>query len=143
MLVKVVDGKVDIFPYSINNLKKDNPNISFPLEINNNLLAEYSVFPVVTLDKPQCDLLTQYYSHGYPYLSIEGSWTVSWEVFNKPQAEAEKNVRDKRKSLIAETDYLALSDTTLTPEMTAYRQALRDITTQEGFPYNVVWPVKP
>lgn len=46
-------------------------------------------------------------------------------------------------SPMAETDYLALSDTTLTPEMTAYRQALRDITTQEGFPYNVVWPVKP
>ena len=39
-----------------------------------------------------------------------------------------ENLRAKRNSLIAETDYLALSDQTMTAEMTAYRQALRDIT---------------
>jgi hypothetical protein len=38
------------------------------------------------------------------------------------------NLRFKRNSLLAQTDYLALSDQTMTAEMTAYRQALRDIT---------------
>jgi hypothetical protein len=37
-------------------------------------------------------------------------------------------LRSKRNSLLSATDYLALSDNTMTPEMTAYRQALRDIT---------------
>ena len=37
-------------------------------------------------------------------------------------------LRTKRNSLLAQTDYLALSDQTMTAEMTAYRQALRDIT---------------
>lgn len=37
-------------------------------------------------------------------------------------------LRRKRNRLIAQTDYLALSDQTMTAEMTAYRQALRDIT---------------
>ena len=37
-------------------------------------------------------------------------------------------LRAKRNKLLAETDYLALSDQTMTAEMTAYRQALRDIT---------------
>jgi len=52
-------------------------------------------------------------------------------------------VREKRNSLLAETDYLALSDTTLSSEMSTYRQALRDVTSQAGFPTNVTWPPKP
>ena len=52
-------------------------------------------------------------------------------------------IRSQRNSLLAETDYLALSDTTLTSDMATYRQALRDVTTQAGFPTNVSWPVKP
>ena len=39
-----------------------------------------------------------------------------------------EDVRAKRNRLIAETDHLALSDQTLSTEMTTYRQALRDIT---------------
>ena len=38
------------------------------------------------------------------------------------------NLREKRNSLLAQTDYLALSDQTMSAEMTTYRQALRDIT---------------
>ena len=49
-------------------------------------------------------------------------------------------IRAKRNSLLSETDYLALSDTTLSSDMAAYRQALRDVTSQAGFPTNVTWP---
>ena len=56
------------------------------------------------------------------------------------------NVRIKRNLLIAETDYLALSDQTLSSEMNTYRQQLRDITngldTVEKV-NNVTWPTKP
>ena len=55
-------------------------------------------------------------------------------------------IREKRNILIAETDYLALSDHTLSSDMTTYRQALRDITngvdTVEKA-NNVTWPTKP
>jgi len=39
-----------------------------------------------------------------------------------------ENLRFKRNNLLAQTDYLALSDQTMSAEMTTYRQALRDIT---------------
>ena len=52
-------------------------------------------------------------------------------------------VRRERNALIAETDWWATSDRTMTAEQTAYRQALRDITDQAGFPHEVVWPTKP
>ena len=52
-------------------------------------------------------------------------------------------IRAERDRLLAETDYLALSDNTMSAEMIAYRQALRNITGQAGFPYSVTWPTKP
>jgi len=55
-------------------------------------------------------------------------------------------LRKKRNNLIAETDYLALSDQTMSAEMTTYRQALRDITnglTTVADVEAVVFPEKP
>jgi predicted glycosyl hydrolase (DUF1957 family) len=57
---------------------------------------------------------------------------------------AEKNLnRIVRDTLLAATDVWALSDRTMTAEQTAYRQALRDITDQAGFPTDITWPTKP
>ena len=55
---------------------------------------------------------------------------------------AESN-RTKRDGLLAATDYFALTDVTMDAPMTSYRQALRDITAQEGFPNDVGWPSLP
>ena len=59
---------------------------------------------------------------------------------------AMQSLRAKRNALLASTDYLALSDNTLSSEMSAYRQALRDIT--EGLSTveqvnSIVFPTKP
>ncbi len=55
----------------------------------------------------------------------------------------EEQVRQERDRFLAETDWWATSDRTMTAEQTAYRQALRDITGQAGFPTNITWPTKP
>lgn len=54
-----------------------------------------------------------------------------------------KLLREERNKRLAETDYLALADVTLTDEMRAYRQALRDLPANTADPANPVWPVKP
>jgi hypothetical protein len=56
------------------------------------------------------------------------------------------SLRQKRNALLSATDYLALSDNTLSSEMSAYRQSLRDLT--EGLSTveqvnSIVFPVKP
>lgn len=53
------------------------------------------------------------------------------------------SLRTKRNQLLAETDYLALSDVTLSSDMTTYRQALRDLPANTSDPANPTWPVKP
>lgn len=52
-------------------------------------------------------------------------------------------LREERNRRLAETDYLALSDVTLSSEMTTYRQALRDLPANTTDPANPVWPTKP
>ena len=70
----------------------------------------------------------------------------SWLTKAK-QAELDKlakEVREKRNQLLAETDFYFLSDRELDSAkrgaLEAYRQALRDITKQKGFPYEIKWP---
>lgn len=59
-------------------------------------------------------------------------------------ATAERN-RKTRDDKLAETDFYALTDVTLTAEMTTYRQALRDITAHANWPNlnDDDWPAKP
>ena len=53
-------------------------------------------------------------------------------------------LRIERNSLLAETDYLGLPDLGgFSAEMTAYRQALRDLPANTTDPANPVWPTKP
>ena len=52
-------------------------------------------------------------------------------------------LRKERNRRLAQTDYLALSDVTLSSEMTTYRQALRDLPANTTDPANPVWPTKP
>ena len=70
----------------------------------------------------------------------EAAWAAG--AFDRAIAE----VRSKRDRLLAETDYLALSDQTLTSAMTTYRTNLRDITngvTTVEQVDAITWPTKP
>ena len=65
----------------------------------------------------------------------------------QPQADVEAQVLSKRSALLQGSDWTQLPDVPLTDEQKAawatYRQELRDIPQQSGYPYNVVWPTPP
>ena len=52
-------------------------------------------------------------------------------------------VRRDRDNRLSQTDYLALSDGTLTADMTAYREALRDVPEDNADVESITWPTKP
>ena len=60
-------------------------------------------------------------------------------------ATAAAGVRTTRNAKLVETDWMGMSDVTMSAEMATYRQALRDITAHENFPNlaNEDWPAKP
>ena len=68
---------------------------------------------------------------------------LSAKVTEVQAAEPLELLREKRNALLAETDWWANSDLTMTAEQTAYRQALRDITDSYTSLEDVVWPTKP
>lgn len=66
---------------------------------------------------------------------------AAWQAGRKPRAEAEARAeRDKRLTLC---DWRACSDLVLSQAWAAYRQQLRDVPQQEGFPDVIVWPEVP
>lgn len=69
---------------------------------------------------------------------------VAWSKQNVDASKAEA-ARDLRNALLAETDWTQGEDIPVTIKSAhkTYRQALRDVPQQAGFPDNIQWPVKP
>ena len=69
---------------------------------------------------------------------------TAWD--NAALARALAGMRGRRNQLLAETDFYALSDVTLSDDMTTYRQALRDLPAGKDTVAkvnNATWPTKP
>lgn len=95
MYIKLTNGTPE--PYSINQLRSDNPQVSFPAEIPNVLLAEYDVFPIVTITpQPEHAETEVVESAGFAQLE-DGSWTQAWTVRPMTAQELEQLARQKDK----------------------------------------------
>ena len=86
--------------------------------------------------------------HDILFSNNPSDFGITWDQIQAKVTELEnglplEQVRDYRNILLAETDWWANSDLTITAEQTAYRQALRDITDTYTSLDDVVWPTKP
>lgn len=150
MYVKTQNNEIVKYPYSVEQFRTDNPNTSFPAEVSDDLLAEHDVYPVGYQPAPAYDPATQRMVVSSQPSLIDGSWVLTKSIEDKTAeqitaytASKESEVRTHRNTLLAETDWCALSDVTMSADMTSYRQALRDVPEQAGFPHSVTWPTKP
>ena len=113
-------------------------------------LSDNSIIPYayrVDGEEDNDGFICQAVKHDY----ISGNFTEIHECPDwKIQLEKEVlslDVRLERNKLLSNTDHLIQSDYPISDEkkqeIKAYRQALRDIPQQDGFPDNIVWPDKP
>jgi hypothetical protein len=150
MYVLSPNQTVETFPYSIGDLRRDNPNTSFPRNPSEEMLAGWSVFPVIEQEPPSFNPATQNLNQVNPIL-VDGEWLQAWEVTDFSSEEiAERTeakaaeVRADRNQRLAACDWTQLPDSPADHEAWAvYRQALRDLTSQAGFPWNINWPEEP
>ncbi len=144
------------------------PNTSFPLQIDEATLNAFGAD--VVFEGPQASGGNVYqYSQAAGVEQVDGKWYTKYilgPVFTgRPatdtepaqtaaeqeaaykaikDAEQAKSVRTLRNDKLKECDWTQITDATVDKEVWAtYRQALRDVTAQEGFPWNVVWPTQP
>jgi len=144
MHIKLTNGVPE--KYSTGQLRRDNPQVSFPKLIPDDLLASYGVYPYTRPSAPEYDSLSHRLTDG-AFEQVDGAWSLPYVVEQLPLSQAERNIRSRRDGLLQETDWIVIKSyergENIPAEWELYRQELRDITAQEGFPYSVTWPTKP
>ena len=138
------------YPYSIEKMRSDNPQTSFPIEMSAEELAEWGVFAVEEQDPPAFNEQTESIERQPPAL-VNGVWVEGWVVVAASAEEIvsrtkqkEKEVKALRNKALANTDYTQLPDyqgsASLQLVYKEFRQQLRDLPEQAGFPFNHSWP---
>ena len=148
-------------------VRRDNPNMSLPRVWKQATLDALNIDAVLATPEPDVNSYQFAQRNGVEQDS-DGNWVQAWQVIDmfadttedgvtttKAEHEAAYQAtldertatanRTTRDAKLAETDFYALSDVTMSAEMTTYRQALRDITSHANWPNleEADWPTKP
>ena len=136
--VKVNNGVVEQYPYTLFELRQANPSISFPRDPKAQTLANFGVYEVALTEKTVADY-TKNVEEGDPQ-EIDGVWTQVWNVTGatpspiseRTERKAEE-VRERRDLKLANSDWTQVADAPVDQQAwAAYRQALRDVPAQAG-----------
>ena len=145
MYIKVKNGQPASFPYNLGQLKKDNPGTSFPETLSEESLAGFDIYPVTPTPAPECDSKTHRHIAGVE--NKGGVWVQTWQIQPLPEQQAADNIRAERNRRLADCDWTQLVDSPLNADAklawALYRETLRMIPQQAGFPYSVQWPPMP
>ena len=149
-------------------IRKLNPNVSFPRVWDADVCAELEIDPVLAAPKPEPSAAYKQVGRNGAVQDASDNWveayietdmfadtTVDGVTTTKAEhetayqaqldADAAKGVRATRDGLLKDTDWHGMSDVTMSADMTTYRQALRDITAHADFPNleDADWPTAP
>lgn len=127
-------------------------NTSFPAVWDQAVCDEIGIDPILESPQPTTTRFQSASRTGVVQDDL-GNWVHSWTVTNWDQVAIDAatearwtEIRTQRNQLLADSDWTQLADNPLTnvqqAEWATYRQALRDVTSQED-PFNITWPTKP
>lgn len=142
------DGTINRYPYTLTDLKRANPGTSFAKTISDETAASFNCYPVAPIDPPPAD-----HTVNLERTAIKSGdyWFEEWiktpatpeQIAERTTAKA-NDVRTERNQRLANCDWTQLPDAPVdTAAWASYRQALRDISDQPGFPWDVQWPTEP
>jgi hypothetical protein len=158
MFAEVKNGDVVTFPYDYDTLVQKNPYTKFAqtdflsmyagTEAN---LNGHELVRVAEADAPTVNKQTQKAVQNLAPTLVNNVWTLDWSVQALTQAEQDaqnteqaKSVRNSRTEKLKDSDWTQIADSTADKTAWAtYRQQLRDITGQAGFPWTITWPETP
>lgn len=138
------------YPIGSVEIRRKFPNTSFTSPLESQDLLEFGVVEVNLTAQPPFDYKTQKIEEGTPVLE-EGVWTQQWNIVELSNEEIQRietdeatAIRGIRDNYLSESDWTQLPDASVDAAAWAtYRQALRDLPSQDGFPFNITWPTQP
>lgn len=147
-----ISGSETTYPYSLDDLRSDNPNVSFPKNLTSDILSDFFVYNVVAVPIDIDEDYQHNYSEGTPIQS-GSSYVQNWIITDATSEEIEQRkeekwteIRNTRNTLLTECDWTQMVDNSISgselTEWQTYRQSLRDITNQSN-PFEITWPTKP
>ena len=153
MYAKIINDEVIKFPYFIQDLKAENPHTSYAenIEVDYSTLAEFNVYRVFPTAEPTVNAEVEKAVKG-SIVKQDGRWVESWDIVALTDEEQQllksskaDEIRAERNRLLVESDWTQFRDIaeSTSQKWVSYRQQLRDISLQEGFPFSVQFPVKP
>lgn len=96
----IKNGRVEAYPYSDAQLRRDNPRTGFPKHLTDEIRAEYGMVPVPDLPRPEHDPLTQVVEPG-EVTQVEGAWVRGWTVRDKhPEEYPIQTAEEARKEVV-------------------------------------------
>lgn len=153
MYVKILNGEVDQYPYSTAQLRRDNPNVSFPKTFPEEYINDYNVYSVYEAEEPSYDPDTHNCELNAQPTLVNGNWTLEYTVTAKSAEELQQIADDfedgqrvTRDRLLMTSDWTQVADAPVDAAAWAtYRQALRDLTTHANWPNleDADWPSEP
>ena len=91
MFIRLTNGTSE--PYTVQQLRRDNPQTGFPKDIPADMLAAYGVYPVTRVPVPDHNRLTQTVKAASP-VEIGGEWVQQWDVIDLPIEQQLENTRE-------------------------------------------------
>ena len=146
----ITDGELSKYPASVADLKKANPNTSFPRNPKSFDHEAWGLYEVVEAAVPAINPeLSRVVTN--PPIDIDGVWTVTYTVEDLTDEERAAisegkaaYIRQERDQKLQESDWTQVPDAPVDQVAWAdYRAQLRLITEQPRFPDKVTWPVEP
>jgi hypothetical protein len=143
------DGTINRYPYTLTDLMRSNPGVSWPEKPSEELALSYGLVPVVASDPGPTDALCN--RERTAQQQADGSWLEVWvdtpasasQVAERTEAQM-TTVRADRNRRLSSSDWTQLPDAPANAsDWAVYRQELRDITAQESFPWSITWPSLP
>jgi hypothetical protein len=118
------------------------PNISMPDVLSDEIFVQFDIVPVIQTPQPAGHVVIE-----LPPVLMNGQWTQQWTTREPTEDETAvkaQEARTERNRLLTESDWTQVADAPVdAAAWAAYRQQLRDLTAQAGFPWAIDWPVAP
>ena len=122
------------------------PNTGFPSQLNEQIINDFGGDVVFEGAQAQPTRYQIGFRDGVEL--VNGKWFTKYSVadldadaITAKDAEQAKSIRTQRNQLLSDSDWTQLTDAPVDKTVwSVYRQSLRDISSQKGFPWDVVWP---
>jgi hypothetical protein len=141
---KIENGTVVKYPYTVADMQTDFPEVDFSTGLTDEVLASCSAVEVQMGPIPTHSSSTHIFNTTVE-VNEDGSATAVITATERRFEEAALNLRHSRDIALQKTDWVitrAFEEGNPVPtNYVTYRNALRDLPSQEGFPYDYVWPI--